>query len=34
MTLASFDGDNGEYFFASGQCQGVEGPYTKGTYVG
>ena len=33
MTLARFDGDNGEYSMLLGKAKGVEGPYTKGTYV-
>ena len=33
MTLARFDGDNGEYSLLLGNARGVEGPYTKGTYV-
>ncbi len=33
MTLARFDGDNGEYSLLLGNAKGIEGPYTKGTYV-
>ncbi len=33
MTLCRFDGDNGEYSLLLGNATGVEGPYTKGTYV-
>ena len=33
MTLARFDGDNGEYSLLLGNAKGVKGPYTKGTYV-
>lgn len=33
MTLCRFDGDNGEYSLLLGYAQGIEGPYTKGTYV-
>ena len=33
MTLCRFDGDNGEYALLLGHAKGVEGPYTKGTYV-
>lgn len=33
MTLCRFDGDNGEYSLLLGRAKGVEGPYTKGTYV-
>lgn len=33
MTLCRFDGDNGEYSLLLGNAEGVEGPYTKGTYV-
>lgn len=33
MTLARFDGDNGEYSLLIGNARGIEGPYTKGTYV-
>lgn len=33
MTLCRFDGDNGEYSLLLGNAVGVDGPYTKGTYV-
>jgi hypothetical protein len=33
ITLARFDGDNGEYSLLLGNANTVEGPYTKGTYV-
>ncbi len=33
MTLCRFDGDNGEYSLLLGHARGVDGPYTKGTYV-
>ena len=34
MTLARFDGDNGEYSLLLGNAKGVDGPYTgMGTYV-
>ena len=33
MTLCRFDGDNGEYSLLLGRAKGVDGPYTKGTYV-
>lgn len=33
MTLCRFDGDNGEYSLLLGNARGVNGPYTKGTYV-
>ncbi len=33
MSLVRFDGDNGEYSLLLGNAKGVEGPYTKGTYV-
>ncbi len=33
MTLCRFDGDNGEYSLLLGNAKGVEGPYTKGTYI-
>ena len=33
MTLTRFDGDNGEYSMLLGTATGIEGPYTKGTYV-
>lgn len=33
MTLCRFDGDNGSYSLLLGNARGVEGPYTKGTYV-
>lgn len=32
LTLARFDGDNGEYSLLLGNAKTVEGPYTKGTY--
>jgi len=32
LTLARFDGDNGEYSLLLGNANTVEGPYTKGTY--
>ncbi len=33
MTLARFDGDSGEYSLLLGNAKGIDGPYTKGTYV-
>lgn len=33
VTLARFDGDNGEYSLLLGNARGIEGPYTKGTYL-
>lgn len=33
MTLCRFDGDEGEYSLLLGHARGVDGPYTKGTYV-
>ncbi len=33
MTLARFDGDHGEYSLLLGKAKGIQGPYSKGTYV-
>lgn len=33
VTLCRFDGDNGEYSLLLGRAQGIDGPYTKGTYL-
>ena len=33
LTLARFDGDNGEYSLLLGRAKGIDGPYTKGTYL-
>ena len=33
VTLCRFDGDNGEYSLLLGKAKGVDGPYTKGTYL-
>ena len=33
LTLARFDGDNGEYSILLGHAKGIEGPFTKGTYL-
>lgn len=33
LTLCRFDGDNGEYSLLLGHAKGMEGPYTKGTYL-
>ena len=33
MTLCRFDGDNGEYSLLLGHARGIDGPWTKGTYV-
>ncbi|MGX6978102.1 L-fucose/L-arabinose isomerase family protein [Vagococcus elongatus] len=33
LTLCRFDGDNGEYSLLLGNAKGIDGPYTKGTYL-
>lgn len=33
VTLCRFDGDNGEYSLLLGSAKGIDGPYTKGTYL-
>lgn len=33
VTLCRFDGDNGEYSLLLGEAKGINGPYTKGTYL-
>lgn len=33
MSILRFDGDNGEYKMLLGKAKGIEGPYSKGTYV-
>lgn len=33
VTLCRFDGDNGEYSLLMGAAKGIDGPYTKGTYL-
>ncbi|MBC8533833.1 L-fucose/L-arabinose isomerase family protein [Yeguia hominis] len=33
LTIARFDGDNGEYSLLLGNAEVVPGPYTKGTYL-
>lgn len=33
MTLARFDGDHGEYSIFLGKAKGIDGPYTRGSYV-
>lgn len=33
VTLARFDGDNGEYSLLLGKAKGIDGPYTMGTYL-
>ena len=33
LTLTRFDGDNGEYSLLLGHARGIDGPYTKGTYL-
>lgn len=33
LTLVRFDGDNGEYSLLLGNAKGIDGPYTKGTYL-
>lgn len=33
MTVLRFDGDNGQYKLLMGKARGIEGAYTRGTYV-
>jgi len=33
LTLARFDGDDGNYSLLLGNAKGIDGPYTKGTYL-
>lgn len=33
VTLCRFDGDNGQYSLLLGNARGIDGPYTKGTYL-
>jgi L-fucose isomerase-like protein len=33
LTLARFDGDNGDYSLLLGNAKGIDGPYTLGTYL-
>ncbi len=33
ITIARFDGDNGEYSLLLGHAKGIDGPYTRGTYL-
>ncbi len=33
LTLARFDGDEGNYSLLLGNAKGIDGPYTKGTYL-
>lgn len=33
MTIARFDGDHGVYSLLLGHAKGIDGPFTKGTYV-
>lgn len=33
VTLCRFDGDNGVYSLLLGHARGIDGPYTKGTYL-
>lgn len=33
MTIARFDGDHGEYSMFLGRAHGIEGPYSRGSYV-
>jgi L-fucose isomerase-like protein len=33
LTIARFDGDNGEYSLLLGNAKGIDGPYTLGTYL-
>jgi L-fucose isomerase-like protein len=33
LTLARFDGDNGEYSLLLGNAKGIDGPFTLGTYL-
>lgn len=33
VSLCRFDGDNGQYSLLMGHAKGIDGPYTKGTYL-
>ena len=33
LTIARFDGDHGDYSLLLGKARGIDGPYTKGTYL-
>ena len=33
LTICRFDSDDGEYSFLLGNARGIDGPYTKGTYL-
>ncbi len=33
ISITRFDGDNGEYSLLLGNAKGIDGPYTKGTYL-
>jgi len=33
MSIVRFDGDNGEYSLLLGKAKGIQGPFTRGTYV-
>lgn len=33
MTIARFDGDHGEYSIFLGKAKGIQGPFTRGSYV-
>ncbi len=33
LTICRFDGDNGKYSLLLGNAKGIDGPYTKGTYL-
>ena len=33
LTICRFDGGDGEYSFLLGNARGIDGPYTKGTYL-
>ena len=33
LTICRFDGDDGEYSLLLGNARGIDGPYTKGTYL-
>lgn len=33
VTLCRFDGDHGQYSLLLGKAKGIDGPYTKGTYL-
>jgi L-fucose isomerase-like protein len=33
LSIVRFDGDNGQYSLLLGNAEGIDGPYTKGTYL-